>query len=325
MPLDPDIAEFLELIELGRLSGKQRPLHEMSVAEARAAFARTAAIFEGEGGEPLPVHELRLPTRDGTEIAARLYAPHQPTTARPLPVLLFLHGGGYVLGDLDSHDGLCRDLARRSGWGVLSPDYRLAPEHKFPTALHDALDAVHWLAAEGPARGLDPHRFAVAGDSVGGSLAAVLAILAAREPGTMPLVPLRQILIYPVTDAAAAHASQERFATGHLLESAALDWFYGHYQNDPADRFDWRFSPLRTADLSGVAPACLVLADHDPLLDEGLAYGRRLEESHVPVDIVVQPGMIHDFLRMPAITTGATRARQQIVDVLSTLQKGFER
>jgi acetyl esterase len=133
----------------------------------------------------------------------------------------------------------------------------------------------------------------------------------------IPHVTLQQIQIYPVTDAAAAHASQERFATGHLLESAALGWFYGHYQNDPADRFDWRFSPLRAANLSGLAPAYMVLADHDPLLDEGLAYGRRLEESHVPVDIAAQPGMIHDFRRMPAITTGATRARQQIVEVLS--------
>lgn len=315
MPLDPELADFLELIELGRLGGKQRPIHELSVAEARAAFARTTAIFEG-GPEPVAAtQELRLPTRDGADIAARLYRP-KALADSPLPVLLFLHGGGYVLGDLDSHDGVCRDLAHRSGWAVLSPDYRLAPEHKFPTALSDSLDAVQWLATQGAAHGLDIHCFSVAGDSVGGSMAAVLAILAAHEPEKMPLALLQQILIYPVTDAAVRYPSHQRFGIGHLLETASLDWFYGHYQSDMAERYDWRFSPLRAPDLTALAPAFIILAEFDPLLDEGLAYARRLQESAVPVEVEVRGGMIHDFLRMRALTPEAIRSREKVADIL---------
>lgn len=315
MPLDPDLADFLELVELGRVSGKQRPLHELSVTAARESFARATPIFEG-GCEVLAATlELKIPTRDGTEIAARLYRPQAPP-AGPLPILLFLHGGGYVLGDLDSHDGLCRDLAHRSGWAILSPAYRLAPEHRFPTALHDSLDAVRWLALAGPAHALDIQRFAVAGDSVGGSMAAVLAILAVHEPKRMPLAPSRQILAYPVTDAAVRYPSHQRLAVGYLLETAALDWFYGHYQKTPAERYDWRFSPLWAPDLTGLAPALILLAEFDPLLDEGLAYARRLQESAVPVEVEVRPGMIHDYLRMRALTPEASRARQRIADVL---------
>lgn len=316
MPLDPDLADFLELIELGRRGGKQRPVHELSVAEARAAFARAAAIFEADVGSRGTTEELRFSTRDGADIAARLYRPTAPADG-PLPILLFLHGGGYVLGDLDSYDALCRDLAYRSGWAVLSPDYRLAPEHKFPTALHDSLDAVLWLATEGPAWGLDIHRFAVAGDSVGGSMAAVLTILAAREQESMPLAPLRQILIYPVTDAATLYPSHQRLGVGYLLETASLDWFYGHYQNDPAERCDWRFSPLRAPDLTGLAPALIVVAEFDPLLDEGLMYACRLQESEVPVEIEVRSGMIHDFIRMRALTPEAVRSRERISNFLA--------
>lgn len=324
MPLDPDIADFLDLVELGRLSGKLRPVHEMPVDEARAAYARAAESFEGSSVTQVRVRELRLPARDGADIAARLYAPEEHPTG-PLPVLLFLHGGGYVLGDLDSHDGICRDLAHRSSWAVLAPAYRLAPAHRFPTALHDCLDAVHWLATDGPAQGLDTRRLVVAGDSVGGSMAAVLAILAVREPARMPLAPMRQILIYPVTDAAGSHPSQQRFASGHLLELAALDWFYGHYQSRPSDRQDWRFSPLHAPDLSGVAPAFILLAELDPLLDEGLAYARKLGESGVPVEVTVRPGMIHDFLRMPAVTAEAQHSRQQIADLLRKMPAGQPR
>ena len=260
-----------------------------------------------------------MPARDGAAVPVRLYAASPPSPAAPLPVLLFFHGGGYVVGNLDTHDGLCRDLAHRSGWTVLSVGYRLAPEHRFPTALNDAQDAAAWLAAQGAAHGLDASRLVLAGDSVGGSLATVLAILSAREPARMRLRPLLQLLIYPVTDAAGDHASRGRFAEGYLLEAASLEWFWRLYETDPADRRDWRFSPLHAPDLAGVAPALLLLAEYDPLLDEGLAYGRRLQAAGVPVEVDVRPGMTHDFLRMASVTAEAARTRELLAQRLRRL------
>lgn len=320
MALDPDIASFLDLVALGRLRGKQRPMHEMSVAEARAVFEQSSLILEGDEGRPVWSEEVLAPARDGTALPVRLHAARPPSPADPSPVLLFLHGGGYVVGSLDSHDAICRDLAHRSGWAVLSVGYRRAPEHKFPTALHDALDAVAWLAAHGAARGLDRQRLVLAGDSVGGSLAAILAVLAAREPARMPLVPRLQILIYPVTDAAGDYPSRLEHGCGRILEAASLEWFYRHYQTTPADRRDWRFSPLLAPDLRGVAPALLLLAAYDPLLDEGLAYGERLRAAGVPVEIEVRPGMVHDFLRMPGVTAEAGRLRELIARRLDELR-----
>lgn len=320
MPLDPDIESFLDLVALGHLSGKQRPMHEMSVTEARAMFEQSSLILEGDSYRPVWTENVLVPAEDGTALPVRLYAKHPPSPENPWPLLLFLHGGGYVVGSLDSHDALCRDLAYRSGWAVLAVGYRLAPEHKFPTALHDALTAVAWLAAEGAAYGLDRQRLVLAGDSVGGSLATILALLAAREPARMPLAPLLQILIYPVTDAAGDYPSRLEHGSGRLLETASLEWFYHHYETTPADRYDWRFSPLRAPDLCGVAPALLLLAAHDPLLDEGLAYSQRLRSAGVPVEVEVRPGMVHDFLRMPGVTDEAARVRELIARRLDKLR-----
>jgi len=245
MTLHPEIEALLNLIELGRATGRQKPVHQMTVAEARAAFGATSQAWETMPADLSSVSDQRVPTRDGDTILARLYLPPPAAGEGPLPVLLYLHGGGYVLGDLDSHDGLCRSLACESGWAVVAADYRKAPEHRFPTALEDAVDAVAWLAAAGPALGLDTQRFAVAGDSVGGSMATVLASLAAQ--GDLALRPCLQVLAYPVTDAAEPYPSHGRLAEGYLLESATLDWFYGCYQREATDRADWRFSPLRAA------------------------------------------------------------------------------
>ena len=198
-------------------------------ADHRGGPRRIRAIRRRSGRRPRSVgwvDQIRVPTRGGAEIAARLYAAARPSPASPLPCLLFLHGGGYVVGDLDSHDGLCRDLAHRSRWAILSLAYRFAPEHRFPTAQHDALDAVHWRAGHGASLSLDPCRLVVAGDSVGGSLAAVLATMAAREPAIMPLTPMLQLLIYPVTDALGDDPSRLQYGEGYLLETASLEWFY---------------------------------------------------------------------------------------------------
>ncbi|MBK1836078.1 alpha/beta hydrolase [Azospirillum sp. YIM B02556] len=316
MAVNPDIAAFLALAAGGREDGRVKPMHALSPAEARLAFERTSRMMD-PGGEPVDrVEELSIPARDGVDLPARLYA--DGPTGGLAPVLLFFHGGGYVVGSLESHDGLCRSIASKSGVAVLSVGYRLAPEHRFPTAFDDALDALAWLGRDGAGPGLDAGRLAVGGDSVGGSLAAAISLRAATDPG-LPR-PRLQVLIYPVTDATADTGSLRRYGEGHLLERATLDWFYRHYAREEADRRDGRFSPL-LAELppgvaSSLAPALLVLAECDPLVDEGIAYGRMLAEAGTAVDARIHAGMTHDFLRMSALVDEAEEAQVLIAAAL---------
>jgi len=223
---------------------------------------------------PLPrVEDLHIPARDGWPLPARLYAPSTRAQAPALPLLLYLHGGGFTIGSIATHDILCRELARSTPCMVVSLDYRLAPEHPFPTATHDAWDALAWLAQHAPALGADPARLAVGGDSAGGTLAAVNAILA-RDAG-LPLA--LQLLIYPGCTAHQDTPSHRRYAQGLVLEAPAIEWFFGHYVRNPAERTDWRFAPLLAPDVEGVAPAWIGLAECDPLVDEGLGayFGRK--------------------------------------------------
>ncbi|MGQ9367790.1 alpha/beta hydrolase [Azospirillum sp. ST 5-10] len=312
MPLHPDLASFLELVELGRASGRQRAMHELSVDEARLAFARSSAMLESDPADLPWVRDLAVPAADGRSVAVRLYAVAAPSAAAPLPVLLYFHGGGYVVGDLDSHDALCRALARLSEWAVLAVDYRRAPEHRFPAAFDDALAVVRWLAAEGAGIGLDPGRLAVAGDSAGGTLATVLASLAVREPAAMPLPPRAQVLLYPVTDAVGDHPSRRRFAEGHLLESATLEWFFRHVERRPEDRSDWRLSPLRAVPPAGIAPALVLVGEYDPLVDETVAYAHALRQAGNDVTLRVLPGLTHDVLRMADLLPEAASLRRDI-------------
>ncbi|CAO3408748.1 alpha/beta hydrolase [Azospirillum largimobile] len=314
MPVNPDIAAFLALAAGGREDGRVKPMHALSPAEARLAFERTSRMMD-PGGEPVErVEDLSIPTRDGSVLPARLYAADRTAA----PVLLFFHGGGYVVGSLESHDGLCRTIAAKSGVAVLSVGYRLAPEHRFPTAFDDALDALDWLGRTGGGLGLDGGRLAVGGDSVGGSLAAAVSLRAATDPG-LPQ-PRLQVLIYPVTDATADTDSLRRYGEGHLLERATLDWFYRQYAREDADRLDGRFSPL-LAELPpdvprSLAPALLVLAECDPLVDEGIAYGRKLAMAGGTLEVEVYAGMTHDFLRMGALVDEAEEAQELIADAL---------
>jgi acetyl esterase len=268
---------------------KRPPLHAMSVPDARAAYAAAAEVLDPPRA-PLPrVEDIQLPARDGHLLPARLYAPgHQR-----LPLLLYLHGGGFTVGGLDTHDSLCRRLALASEAAVISLDYRLAPEHRFPTAVHDSWDALKWLAANAHTLGLDPERVAVGGDSAGGTLAAVCA-LHARDAG---LTLRHQLLITPGTAAHADTGSHRLFAHGFLLDAASIEWFFGHYI-DRHEREDWRFAPLHADDLEGVAPACVILAECDPLVDEGLAYADRLRTAGVPVHLELVRGVTHDFIKM---------------------------
>ncbi|MCY4223095.1 MAG: alpha/beta hydrolase, partial [Thiotrichales bacterium] len=223
-----------------------------------------------------------------------------------LPSLVYFHGGGHVIGSPDTHDATARNLCNGAGCVVMSVDYRLAPEHKFPAAAEDAFAAVHWCATHGAEIGVDPRRIAVGGDSAGGNLAAVAALMA-REAGG-PAIRL-QVLVYPVTDYACDTASYHIWATGYVLEAASMRWYRDHYLRDEADRRDWRAAPLRAADLSGLPPAFVLTAQCDVLHDEGEAYAQRLRAAGVEVEYHRCDGMIHGFFTMAPAIDGAVRAQ----------------
>jgi len=311
MSLNPDIAAYLELVAAGRSNGQNQAMHHLSPAQARQAFDQASALMGMGGGDDCVVEAVSLPGRAGNTIAARRYLPQALVGRSATAALVYLHGGGYVVGSLDSHDAICQGLAERADCQVFSIDYRLAPDSRFPAAVEDAEDA--WCAIFDQAQqwGIDVRRMAVAGDSVGGSLATVLANTLADER-----TPCLQVLVYPVADASRWHPSVQRFAQGFLLEQQTLEWFYGLYGRNPQDRFDPRFSPLLASLRAGLAPALIVLADHDPLYDEGMAYAAALREAGVAVDLHVYAGMTHDFLRMDALVDEADEALELIAQAL---------
>ena len=301
MPLDPDLEGFLELAELGRLTGKSQPMHQLSPAQARAEFELTSAVLDPSPPGSVSETVVQIPTRDGQHIEARLYRAGVPAQALQ-PVILYFHGGGYVVGSLDSHASVCKRLAAGGRHAVLAPAYRLAPEHPFPTAVHDAEDAANWLHTHAGQLQLAADRVTVAGDSAGATLATGLAIAATLPVPTVSLRPQAQLLFYPVTDISRTRASHQRYEEGYLLESQTLEWFYRHYLCDPAERADWRVSPLLASGLTALAPAYISVAEYDPLHDEGLAYAEHLKHSGTDVTLVVQRGLTHDFLRMSGIS-----------------------
>ena len=314
MPLDPDLAAFLELVEAGISNGAQ-PLHALSPANARTQYDNSTLALDSEGMNVANARSIEIPCRDGNLIDARLYVPAiAGHDGSPLPVLLYFHGGGYCVGGLDSHDSLCRALAALTPCCVLSVAYRLAPEHKFPTAVHDAQDAYQWLLANGAAHGMDTQRIAVGGDSAGGTLATGLTIAARDEGWPQPML---QVLLYPCTAAWQDSASHRRLVQGYLLEVPTLQWMYGNYLRNEADRTDWRFAPLEAADLSRLAPAFLALAEYDPLVDEGIAYGARLKAANVSIHIKIYEGMTHDFARLGNIVQETYMVRKDIAQALA--------
>ncbi len=247
---------------------------------------------------------------DGRPRPARLYAA-APAGAEALPALLFLHGGGFVIGGLETHDSLCRQLALRSRGAVVALDYRLAPEHPFPAAVDDTWAALDHLAAHAQAFGLDTTRLAIGGDSAGGTLAAVGAIHARDRRLRLAM----QLLITPGTAAHAETASRRLFAEGFLLDAAAIAWFFDHTIAFHHRR-DRRFAPLEAPDLDGVAPACVVLAECDPQVDEGIAYADRLRAAGVPVRLELVRGLVHDFIKMGRTLKEAGAAQQTAADAL---------
>ena len=304
---------------LARIHRAQRvPFHAMTPAEARIAYHKAAEVLEPPRAPLARVENLTVPAACGTPLPARLYADAPANPHARLPVLLYLHGGGFVIGGLDTHDSLCRQLALRSGGAVLALDYRLAPEHRFPTAVDDAWAAMHWLAGGGAqALGLDGTRLAVGGDSAGGTLAATCAIHA-RDTG-LPLA--LQLLITPGTTAHSDTPSHKLFANGFLLDAANVVWFFDHYI-DYHHRHDWRFAPLEADDLDGVAPACVILAECDPLVDEGLAYADKLRAAGVPVALALYRGLTHDFIKMGRALKEAALAQAVAAAALQQAWRG---
>lgn len=303
MPVDPQIQTVLDQMASIGFPG----LSALPVEQAREALALMGSA-QAEGVEEVArVEDLEIPGPAGA-IPARAYA---PAGDGPLPVVVYYHGGGWVLGGLESHDGTCRALANATGALVVSVDYRLAPEHPFPAAVDDAWAALTWLADKAGDLGGDPSRLVVAGDSAGGNLAAVTA-LAARDAGAPAL--RGQLLVYPATDATMASGSIEENGEGYFLTKADMDWFYGHYAPERPE--DWRLSPLIAEDLTGLPPALVLTAGYDPLRDEGEAYGARLAEAGVPVEVVRKDGLIHGFFGMVADVDEARAAMDHAGDTV---------
>jgi acetyl esterase len=298
MKLHPDSQNLLNII---RQAGRP-PYEEMNVEQARATYA---AGREATQGPPHPVAATEDFTvaGPGGPLAVRLYRA-RPREEGPAPLLVYFHGGGWVLGGIDSHDGLCRRLAAASGCAIAAVDYRLAPEHPFPAAPDDASAALGALAGMAVELGIDPARIGIGGDSAGGTLAAAAAIKA-RDAGGPKLASM--LLLYPVCDMAMEAPSHEEFARDHLLTGDTLRWFGRQYLRD-ADPHDPRASPLRAARLDGLPPAFVLTASHDPLRDEGEAFARRLVEAGVPATIWRVPGMLHGFMPMDKIISDAAHA-----------------
>jgi acetyl esterase len=300
-PIDPQAQAVLDAI---RQSGAP-PYHTLPAAAAREFYRSARGALGLDPPEVAEIRDLQATGPHGpAPIPLRLYRPFGTVAEAVLPALVYYHGGGWVIGDLDTHDTVCRQLANRAGCAVVAVDYRLAPEHKFPAAVVDAFAALRFVAHEAGSLRIDPARLAVGGDSAGGNLATVVALLA-RDSAFAGL--RFQVLLYPATDFQGQYESQARLADGYLLTRANQDWFRDQYLRSDADRADWRASPILAPDLAGLPPAYVMTAGFDPLSDEGQAYADRLEAAGVAVTRRQFAGQIHGFLTMgKAIGAAAT-------------------
>lgn len=308
--LDPDVLLVLDMI---RLAGRP-PFEQLTPAEAREAYMKSRAILQPE---PEPVAEARDLAAPGPHgpIPLRLYRPQGG--AAPLPGLIYYHGGGWLLGGIDSHDVVCRRFANAARCVVVSVDYRMAPEHKFPAAVDDCAAATGWAIGQAAALGMDPARVAVGGDSAGGNLAAVMALMA--RDGALPRLAY-QLLIYPATDMTMTTVSSQTVGPGVPLTSATMKWFIDHYMRGPEDMIDWRASPIRAASVAGTAPALVLTAAADPLRDEGIAYAARLEREGVRTTAIHLTDQIHGFLSMGKVI----RAADTAIDMMAaSLRRAF--
>jgi acetyl esterase len=306
MAMDPQAQVILDLVNASGFGD----LSTTGPDEMRALMEATLI--------PSAVHVERVVDRTipgpGGAIPVRIYAPSSDV---PLPVLVWYHGGGWVIGSLETHDGLCRDLVDAAGCVVVSVDYRLAPEHTFPAAVDDAYAAARWVSEHAAEIGADPARVAVGGDSAGGHLAAVAAMLA-RDEGTPPLV--FQLLVYPAIEHEFSRPSMVENAEGYMLTTEMMRWFYGHFLNDPSEGDDPRVSPIRAESLAGLPPAFVVTAEFDPLRDQGIAYAEALASAGVSVTSTTYDGVFHGFFNMQAMID---QAKIAVGDAVLALRAAF--
>jgi acetyl esterase len=298
--LHPQAQQVCDLI----VASGRPPIETLSPAQARQAFLASRPILQPD---PPPVAEVLALEADGPagKIPLRLYRGNGASKDQPQPALIYFHGGGWVIGDLESHDQLCRALANAVPCIVVSVDYRLAPEHKFPAAAEDASAATRWIAGNAQRLGIDAARLAVGGDSAGGNLATVVA-LDARDRGGPKLA--FQLLIYPSTDMRMGWPSLERHAQQLPLTRAGMQWFIDHYLRSAADKADWRASPLLAKSLAQLPPALVITAGFDPLGDEGQSYAEALRKAGVAVTHERFEGQIHGFVMMGRIIADSGRA-----------------
>ncbi|MGF1426888.1 alpha/beta hydrolase [Kitasatospora sp. LaBMicrA B282] len=300
MPLHPQV----QALRARRAAAAAPPLYELTVDQARAADL--AAVL-AEAGEPEPVArvtESAVPGPGGP-LPLRIY---RAAGSGPQPVLLYLFGGGWTLGGLDTGDAICRALTNAAGCTTVSVGYRLAPEHPFPAALEDCWSTARWLAEHAAELGGDPHRLAIGGDSAGGNLAAATTLLARERSGPAFR---HQLLVYPNTDQFADTPSRRENTDPLLFNHRSVDWYRSHYLADPAHGHDPLASPLRAADLSGLPPATVITAEYDPLRDEGEQYAERLRAAGVPVEATRYAGMVHGFFAMAGVLDDGRTALAQ--------------
>ncbi len=313
--LYPEVRALLE-----KLEAQGGPaLESLPPAEARKEAAEALQPLQGESETVSRTEDQRIPGPDGS-IRIRIYTPGE---RGPLPGLVYFHGGGWVLCDLDTHDKTCRALAHKAGAVVVSVDYRLAPEHRFPAAVVDCCAATRWVAANAERLDVDPRRIAVGGDSAGGNLAAVVALKFRDEGG--PALAL-QVLVYPVTNLAAFDTpSYQEFAEGYYLTRTEMEWFRGHYLATAGDGQNPDASPLLAPDLRGLPPALVITAECDTLRDEGEAYARRLAEAGVDVTCTRYAGMVHPFFSLPGVIDGGRRAVEQFAAAVRGMRRVGEK
>jgi acetyl esterase len=309
MPLAPAARQMLEQLE----SSGMPKLHQMPPPQAREMMRQISSMTLA-APEVASVVNRTIPG-PASDIPIRVYTPKGG--AAPRPVLVFFHGGGWVIGDLETHDAPCRQLASAVPALVVAVDYRLAPEHKFPAAPEDCYAALRWVADNAASIGGDPKRLAVCGDSAGGNLSAVVSLMA-RDRGGPKLA--AQILVYPATDFMCDAPSHASNGQGYFLDAEAMRWFIGHYLRTAADKTEPYASPLRAKDLSGLPPAVVITAEFDPLRDEGESYARRLREAGVPVELKRYDGVIHGFFSMDALFP---EAGQAVTLAATALRKAF--
>ena len=296
--LDPQAAILLKLMEDNRIP----PVHTQTPAQAREAYRARRTFSQPDPPDVGAVSDHRVQA-EGTSFWVRQYQPPQ-RSATALPALVYFHGGGWTIGDLDTHDVLCRSLCAQTGMVVLAVDYRMGPEHRFPAAYMDSVAAFEWTVQQAASMGIDPERIAVGGDSAGGNLAAAVC-LGLRGAKRKPAF---QLLIYPATNMHLTTESHQTNAQGYLLTRESIEWFIGHYLSQPADAEDWRASPLLASSHANLPPALVITAGYDPLRDEGMQYADALSKAGVPCQYVCFSRQIHGFITMGRVMAEANTA-----------------